>query len=155
MQLCFMKKLPPINFTFSRTIAEDGAPLQIELRDATTQRRIVNEEGSSMKIKVCVLDADFGSDGSENWTAEEFNANTLRPRDGKGPLLIGDTVITLKNGVGYITNKIVFSDNSCRTRTGMFRLGVKIVQSTFTDADIREGISEPFKVLDNRGEGKS
>ncbi|KAK7258984.1 hypothetical protein RIF29_24578 [Crotalaria pallida] len=149
LELCFMNQLPQTIFTQFKIMAEDGVLLQIELRDATYHHRIVSEEASLMKVKLCVLDGDFGS---ENWTAEEFKAKTLSPRNGKGPLLIGETVITLKNGVGYITNKIVFSDNSCWTRSGMFRLGVEVLQSTFNGAGIREGRSEPFKVKDNRGE---
>ncbi|KAE9598163.1 putative CALMODULIN-BINDING PROTEIN60 [Lupinus albus] len=153
-QLCFINQLPKKIFTFSKIIAEDGAPLKIELHDTTYHNHIVNEEGSLLKIQVCVLNGDFGSNnGNEKMTKEEFNAKTLRPREGKGPLLNGDdTFVTLKNGVGYITKKIVFSDNSSWTRSGMFRLGVKVVQSTFIGVDIREGTSEPFKVKDNRGE---
>ncbi|XP_061371935.1 calmodulin-binding protein 60 B-like [Gastrolobium bilobum] len=151
LQLCFMNKLPPTIFTQFKITAEGGSSLQIELRDAKSQQRIVREECYPMKIRICVLNGDFGSNENEDWIAEEFNAQTLSPREGKGPLLIGDTVITLENGVGYITEKIVFTDNSCWTRSKSFRLGVKIVQSNSIEADIREGRSEPFKVLDNRG----
>ncbi|CAL0311201.1 unnamed protein product [Lupinus luteus] len=152
-QLCFINQLPKKIFTLSKIIAEDGTPLQIELRDTTYHNHIVNEEGALLKIQVCVINGDFGSNGSEKMmTKEEFNAKTLSPREWKGPLLKGDTFVTLKNGVGYINKKIVFSDNSSWTRSGMFRLGVKAVQSSFIGVEIREGISEPFRVKDNRGE---
>ncbi|XP_057439037.1 calmodulin-binding protein 60 B-like isoform X2 [Lotus japonicus] len=148
LQLCFVNQLPETIFTQCDIKAEGGLALQIELRDAANQQRVVKDEGSSMRIKICVLDGDFGS---EDWTAEEFNAQILSPREGKGPLLVGGTIITLKNGVGYISKKIVFTDNSSGTRSRKFRLGVKIVQSNSSRTDIREGRSEPFKVLDYRG----
>ncbi|XP_057437895.1 calmodulin-binding protein 60 B-like isoform X2 [Lotus japonicus] len=148
LQFCFVNQLPETIFTQCDIKAEGGLALQIELRDAANQQSVVKDEGSSMRIRICVLDGDFGS---EDWTAEEFNAQILSPRERKGPLLVGDTVITLKNGVGYISKKMVFTDNSSGTRSGKFRLGVKIVQSNSSRTDIREGRSEPFRVLDYRG----
>ncbi|TKY61555.1 Calmodulin-binding protein 60 G [Spatholobus suberectus] len=76
----------------------------------------------------------------------------MQPREGKPPLLKGDPVIKLQNGVASISRNIKFTDNSCWRRTKMFRLGVKIVGSNSVRADIKEGRSNPFKVLDKRGE---
>lgn len=140
-------------FTQSIVKAEGDVALQIELCDAESQQRI--DEYSSLKIRICVLHGDFGSKGEEDWSAKEFNAQIVSPREGKGPLLCGDTVITLKNGVGYIDKTIVFTDNSSFTRSKMFRLGVTVVQPNSIGVDIREGRSEPFKVKDYRGKGKS
>jgi len=151
LQLCFTNKLPETIFTNSTIKAEGDEPLQIELRDVEYQQRVVREEGSSMKIELCVLYGDFEK---EDWTAEEFHTQIVPPRVGKGHLLNGNKVITLKNGVAYIKKEIKFTDISKR-RTDQFRLGVKIVQSNSIGACIREGRSEPFKVLNVRGEGKS
>lgn len=147
LQLCFMNKMPETIFTMSKIKAEGDEPLQIELRDAGNQQRIVREEGSSMKIQLCVLYGDFEK---EDWTAEEFNTQIVPPRVGKGQLLKGNKIITLRNGVADINIEIEFTDISKR-RTGQFRLGVKIVQSNSIGACIREGRSEPFKVLNVRG----
>jgi len=146
-----MNKLPETIFTKSPIKAEGDEPLQIELRDAENQQRVVMEEGSSTKIQLCVLYGDFEK---EDWTTEEFNTQIVPPREGKGQLLNRNEVITLKNGVAYIKKEIKFTDISKR-RTDQFRLGVKIVQSNSIGACIREGRSEPFRVLDVRGEGKS
>ncbi|KAK7284417.1 hypothetical protein RJT34_19163 [Clitoria ternatea] len=151
-QLCIMDKLPPTIFTQTNITAQGGGQLQIELLDAVSKERIVREEYSTMKIRICVLHGDFGSDGKEEWTAEEFIAQTVEPRVGKGPLLIGDTDTTLEYGVGFINENILFNDNSSWTRSRKFRLGVQILQPNFIGAYIREGRSEPFKVLDKRGE---
>ncbi|RDY07891.1 Calmodulin-binding protein 60 G, partial [Mucuna pruriens] len=149
MELWFVNRLPPIIYTLANLTAEDGGPLQIELRYAASQQRVVTEQFSNMKIRICVLDGDFGSDdGNEDWSAEEFNAQTMKPRKGKGPLLRGDTVVRLQNGVASIPIGIAFTDVSITTGNKMFRLGVQFMQS---NSLIREGISEPFKVMDKRG----
>ncbi|WJX80027.1 hypothetical protein P8452_63078 [Trifolium repens] len=145
LQLCFKNNLPQKNYTQSKIEAKGGGPLRIELRDAENQC-IVRDEGSSMKIQICVLQGDFEK---EDWTAEEFDEQIVIPREGKGPLLKENKVITLKDGVAYINN-VEFTDISKR-RIQEFRLGAKIVRSNSIGSDIREGRSEPFRVLDVRG----
>lgn len=147
LELCFVKRLPSEIFTLAKLTAEDGGPLQIELRYAASQQRVVTGEGSTMKVQICVLAGDFGD---EDWTTQEFNAQILKPRD-KGPLLKGRTVLKLKNGVGDIDKNLVFGDNSCWTKNKKFQLGVIILESSSAGADTREGKSEPFRVKDNRG----
>nr|KYP71284.1 hypothetical protein KK1_010535 [Cajanus cajan] len=147
LELCFVKRLPSEIFTLAKLTAEDGGPLQIELRYAASQQRVVTGEGSTMKVQICVLAGDFGD---EDWTTQKFNAQILKPRD-KGPLLKGNTVLKLKNGVGDIDKNLVFGDNSCWTKNKKFRLGVIILESSSAGADTREGKSEPFRVKDNRG----
>ncbi|MED6193101.1 hypothetical protein PIB30_015985 [Stylosanthes scabra] len=150
-QLSFINKLPDTIFTLSNIIAEDESPLQIALFDVTSQSIVTEGLLSSIKIEICVLDGEFGSNGTEDWIQEEFNGNILRQRDGKGPLLIGERFITLKNGTGSIS-KLILTDNSRWLRSRKFRLGAKVVNPTSCDANIKEGKSEPFVVKDNRGE---
>lgn len=133
--------------------AEDGGSLEIELRDAASQQRVDTEEFSSMKAQIYVLDGAFES---QDWTAEEFDGNIVKPREGKAPLLRGQTVIKIEKGVGFIDKKrLKITDNSSTTRSKTFRLGVKIVGSNSHGVEIREAISEPFRVKDKRGECKS
>nr|KAG5073107.1 hypothetical protein JHK86_008318 [Glycine max] len=152
MQLCFVNKLPIEFFTTFNITAEDGGPVQIELRYAGSQQRVVTEQVSNMKVQICVLDGDFGKDGNEDWSADEFNAQIVKPREGKGQLLKGETVIKLEKGFACINNKIEFTDNSIGTRNKKFRLGVKFLQSTSVSVSVREGRSEAFRVKDKRGE---
>ncbi|KAK7397130.1 hypothetical protein VNO78_18297 [Psophocarpus tetragonolobus] len=148
MQLCFVNRLPKKIFTLAHLTAEDGDQLQIELRYAASQQRVVTEQVSNMEVRICVLNGDFEN---HDWSAEEFNAGIVIPR--RGPLLRGDTRVKLQKGVAYINNKmIMFTDNSCWTRTQRFRLGLQIVESKSLGAGIREGRSQPFRVLDNRGQ---
>ncbi|KAL2345625.1 hypothetical protein Fmac_006910 [Flemingia macrophylla] len=151
LKLCFINKLRDTIFTRSNVIAEDETPLQIALFDVRSQSVVNDGPLSSLKIEIYVLDGDFGSYGSEDWTEDEFNSNILREREGKEPLLIGEKIITLKNGVGCIT-KLAFSDNSRWQRSRKFRIGVRVLQPTSSKEEIQEGRSEPFVVKDNRGE---
>ncbi|BAT86108.1 hypothetical protein VIGAN_04372800 [Vigna angularis var. angularis] len=150
-KLCFLNKLPKTIYTRSNIKAEDESVLQIALFDVRTKS--VVEEGplSSLKIEICVLNGEFGSDGSEEWTEEEFKSNISREREGREPLLIGERFITLKNGAACIT-KIAISDNSRWQRSRRFRIGVKCVPPTSIGEKIQEGRSEPVIVKDNRGE---
>ncbi|KAI4301724.1 hypothetical protein L6164_034973 [Bauhinia variegata] len=123
-------------------------PIQIELVDIRTEGIIREGPLSSVKIKICVLDGVFGK---EDWTADQFDANILRSKDGKEPLLKGQTLIKLQNGVATIANHEL-TDNSHCTKSGSFRLGAKVAESSpIEELNIREGISEPFKVKDGRG----
>ncbi|KAE9615937.1 hypothetical protein Lal_00017388 [Lupinus albus] len=150
--LCFINKLPNKIFTLSNIIADDKSPLQIALYNVSTKSIVNDGPFSSIKIEICALNGDFGSNnGSEDWTEGEFNANILKEREGKRPLVKGDRFITLKNGVGCIT-KMAFTDNSRWLRNRKFRLGAKVVQSNSIGTKIKEGRSEAFVVKDYRGE---
>ena len=152
-QLCFMNRWPPTIFTFSKLTDEVGAPLEIALCDATSQYAIVsNGPLSSVKIEICPLKGDFDSD---DWTANEFNANILRERPNKGPLLNGDKFVILKNGTGLIPTTM-FTDNSSWDRSGRFRIGAKIAEPISDEAiNVREAKSDPFRVKDIPGQGTS
>ncbi|KAF7805067.1 calmodulin-binding protein 60 G-like [Senna tora] len=103
------------------------------------------------RIMMCALNGEFGGDESEDWSAEEFNANISPRREGKGQLLSGDhRFVTLENGVAFVSD-IEFTDSSCWTRSRRFRLGAKVVQNNEANV-IREGRSEAFVVKDKRGE---
>ncbi|MED6134447.1 hypothetical protein PIB30_037243 [Stylosanthes scabra] len=146
LQLCLMKGLPSTIFTQINITAEDSSPLQIAVCDATIQHP--KGDGPCVKVELCVLKGDFES---EDWTSEEFNNNIESPREGKGPLLKGETVIVMKNGVGCF-KKVEFTDNSSWTRSGKFRIGFRVVQSNSSQiVDIKEGRSEPIRVKDKRG----
>ncbi|CAL0308545.1 unnamed protein product [Lupinus luteus] len=142
--LCFINKLPDKIFTLCNIIAEDKSPLQIALFDYSTKSIVHDGPFSSIKIEICALNGDFGSNGSdEDWTEEEFNANISKEREGKGPLVNGDRFITLKNGVGFIT-KMTFTDNSRWLRNRKFRLGAKVVQSASTGTNVKEAYKKHY-----------
>lgn len=150
-QLHFVDKLPPTLFTGSRIESEDRNSVTIVIRDSVSKQVISSGPFSSLKVQIVVLDGDFGADDKEDWTEEEFNANLVREREGKRPLVTGDLVITLRDGVGSVGD-VSFTDNSSWIRSRKFRLGARPVQSASTEVRIREARSKAFVVKDHRGE---
>ncbi|BBH06501.1 Calmodulin-binding protein [Prunus dulcis] len=151
LQLRFINKLPSTIFTGSRVEAEDGAPLQIILIDASTNNIVRSSPLSSIKIELLVLNGEFGSDDQEDWTEREFNNYVVREREGKRPLVTGEINITLREGVGSLGD-VVFTDNSSWIRCRKFRLAARVVAKAPSEVRIREARSEPFVVKDHRGE---
>ena len=129
-------------------------PVQIVIMDTESNKKIMSGPLSSAKIEILVLDGDFGGDDQVEWTEKEFSDSVVRERDGKRPLLTGELVITLNNGVGYLGDA-AFTDNSSWIRSRKFRLGARLLQSKCTDVSVQEAITGPFFVKDHRGECKS
>lgn len=148
LQLQFHCDLPRVLFTGHKVLSDDRTPLKITLCDSFG-RAVTSGPSSSVKVKVVVLDADFSPD-HDKWTKRQFDVSVVQSREGKRPLVTGDLMVTLQNGVGYV-GEVSFTDNSSWLRSGKFRLGV--IANTKSD-DIREGISTSFKVKDQRGECK-
>ncbi|XP_057962886.1 calmodulin-binding protein 60 B-like [Malania oleifera] len=144
-QLHFLNNLPATLFTGNRVEAEDGAPLKVVIVDASSKKLITYGPLSSIKIEILALNGDFER---EEWTDQKFNASIVQARDGKRPLVTGDRTITLRDGIGSLSD-IAFTDNSSWIRSRKFRLGARSVQS---ELKVREAISEAFMVKDHRGE---
>ncbi|KAK4750926.1 hypothetical protein SAY87_004408 [Trapa incisa] len=151
MELRFVGNLPSTVFTGSKIVMEDGNPIRLELFDAGTNRIVSAGPLSSLKVKIVVLNGDFGSDDQEYWTEKEFKANALREREGKRPLLNGELFVTLRGGVGHV-GELAFTDNSSWVRSRKFRLGAQALQKAPAELRIREAMSKTFMVKDHRGE---
>lgn len=151
--MLFVNKLPSPIYTGSRIEAADGEPVKIVLVDPISKTRVTSGPLSSMKIEILVLDGDFGPEDHENWTEREFVEKIVREREGKRPLVTGELHITLKDGVGIISD-ITFTDNSSWIRCRRFRLGARAVQKSCSEVRIKEAKSEAFMVKDHRGECK-
>ncbi|KAM1198930.1 calmodulin-binding protein 60 B-like isoform X4 [Malus sylvestris] len=151
LQLRFINKMPSTIFTGSKVEAENGTPLQIELVDASTGAIVRSGPLSSLKIELLVVNGEFGSDDQEDWTEQEFNNYIVHARDGRRPLVTGETHVTLREGVGFVGD-VVFTDNSSWIRSRKFRLAARVVAKSPSEVRIREARSEPFVVKDHRGE---
>lgn len=139
-------------FTGARIEGEDCSSIKVALFDSLTGHTISSGSLSSAKVEIVVLEGDFDGDEGGIWTLEEFKNNIVREREGKKPLLTGDAFLTLKEGIGSVTD-ISFSDNSSWTRSRRFRLGARVVDS-FDKVRIREAKTASFIVRDHRGERK-
>ncbi|MFS7996241.1 putative CALMODULIN-BINDING PROTEIN60 [Helianthus anomalus] len=152
LQLCFQTKLLPTCFTNSRIESEDNTAIKLVLFDTSYNTIVSYGPLSSTKIVIVPLDDDFSADDHENWSEGDFVAKVVYARDGKRPLLTGDLILNLKEGVAEL-NDVVFTDNSSWRRSRKFRLGAK-AQNVTGGVRIREARSEGFVVKDQRGECK-
>ncbi|OWM65373.1 hypothetical protein CDL15_Pgr008963 [Punica granatum] len=150
LQLQFLNTLSRPVFTGARIEGAGNFNIKIALVDCSTGKIVDSGPESSAKVEIVVLEGDFGGDGSNGWTPEEFKNNIVKEREGRRPLLAGDLVLNLKDGVALV-DEITFSDNSSWTRSRRFRLGVRVIDK-FDGIDIKEAKTEPFIVRDHRGE---
>lgn len=152
LKLRFLDSISPPVFTGTRIEGEDGSSLRVALVDALSGQVVTTGPESSAKVEIVVLEGDFDSDEGNNWTVEEFRDNIVREREGKKPLLNGDAILNLKDGIGLVGD-ISFTDNSSWTRSRKFRLGARLVDN-FDGIKVIEAKTESFVVRDHRGECK-
>ncbi|KAK3035806.1 hypothetical protein RJ639_034622 [Escallonia herrerae] len=150
LQLQFLNALSLPVFTGTRIEGEECTTLKLALSDAVTGQVVSSGPESSAKVEIVVLEGDFDGDEGDNWVLEEFRTNIVREREGKKPLLSGDVILNLKDGIGFV-GEISFTDNSSWTRSRKFRLGARVVDNC-DGIRIREAKTDSFIVRDHRGE---
>nr|XP_015616224.1 calmodulin-binding protein 60 D [Oryza sativa Japonica Group] len=150
-QLQFMTKLSLPIFTGSKIEGESSLSITIALVDTVTREVVASGDESLMKVEIVVLEGDFEGGEGDDWTAQEFNNNIIRAREGKRPLLSGDIFVGLIKGIGAV-GELSFTDNSSWTRSRKFRLGAKTEDGSYNGVRVREAKSESFVVKDHRGE---
>lgn len=132
---------------------EKGTAIHIVLIDANTSRVVTFGPASCVRLDVIVLEGDFNNEDDDAWSQEEFESHVVKEREGKRPLLTGDLQVTLKEGVGTLSD-LTFTDNSSWIRSRKFRLGLKVSSGCCEGMRIREAKTEAFTVKDHRGECK-
>ena len=156
LKLCFLNKLLPTIFTTNDIESDNGERLQIALMDVTDDynHKIVGAAHplSSLLVEVVVLNGEFDGERTQ-WSVQDFEKGIVTPRPGGGPYLkINDERIRLKNGLFSINNS--FNVNSKRTRTGRFRLGVKVIDDEILGNNsyprIIEAVSNSFRVRERK-----
>ncbi|KAI8018409.1 Calmodulin-binding protein 60 A [Camellia lanceoleosa] len=150
LQLQFVPKISLPLFTGTRIEGEDCKTLTVALVDALTGQFVDFGPEASAKVEIVVLEGDFDGDERGNWTLEEFQNNIVREREGKKRLLTGETMLSLKDGIGFV-GEISFTDNSSWTRSRKFSLGARVVDN-FDGIRVREAKTESFIIKDHRGE---
>ncbi|KAK3198192.1 hypothetical protein Dsin_021607 [Dipteronia sinensis] len=150
-QLQFANKLPDTIYTKDKIRDASDESVQIKLIDTISRKTINVGLYSSLEIEIVVLDGDFGYEGNENWTEQEFNAKIVCQREGKGQLVKGKLKLMLTDGVGTIQD-LSFSDNSSWIKCKKFRLGARVLQRTsyMGQVRIKGAITEAFTVKDHR-----
>ncbi|CAN6308684.1 unnamed protein product [Urochloa humidicola] len=151
LQLQFMTKLSLPIFTGSKIEGEGSLSITIALVDTLTRKVVASGKESLMKVEIVVLEGDFESGEDDDWTAQEFNNNIVKEREGKRPLISGDVFVALIDGIGTV-GELSFTDNSSWTRSRKFRLGARTEDGCFNGIRVREAKTESFVVKDHRGE---
>lgn len=151
LRLQFRSRLSLPLFTGSKVEGEGGSALHVVLHDSGTGQVMTAGPEANCKLEIIVLEGDFSVDDEQDWSQEDFEANVVRERDGKRPLLTGDLTVALKEGVGTL-GELTFTDNSSWIRSRKFRLGVKLASGQLEGQRIREAKTEAFTVKDHRGE---
>ncbi|GLU12989.1 hypothetical protein SLE2022_296400 [Rubroshorea leprosula] len=151
LQLTFRNKLSLPIFTGTKISDAENNSLQILLVDARTGPMVPFSLPNPIKVDIVVLDGDFPPGDSDGWTSEEFESNMVRERTGKRPLLTGELMVTLRDGVASVGD-LEFTDNSSWIRSRKFRIGAKVAQGSFPGVRVREAMTEAFVVKDHRGE---
>lgn len=151
LQLQFTTRLSLPIFTGSKIEGQGTLSLSIALVDSFTREVVVTGKESQLKVELVVLEGDFQGGEDNEWTAQEFNNNILREREGKRPLLSGDVSVGLDRGIGTVAD-VSFTDNSSWTRSRKFRLGARTEDGYFNGVRVCEAKTECFVVKDHRGE---
>ncbi|XP_019169624.1 PREDICTED: calmodulin-binding protein 60 B-like isoform X2 [Ipomoea nil] len=151
LQLHFRSKLSLPLFTGGKVEGEQGSAVHIVLIDGNTGHVVTSGPESSVKLDVVVLEGDFNNEDENGWTHEEFESHIVKEREGKRPLLAGESQVILKDGVGTL-GELTFTDNSSWIRSRKFRLGLKVASGCCEDIHIREAKTDAFTVKDHRGE---
>ncbi|KAK7281478.1 hypothetical protein RIF29_09517 [Crotalaria pallida] len=151
LQLHFRTRMPPHLFTGGKVEGEQGASIHVVLLDPNTGNVVQVGPESVAKLNVVVLEGDFNEEADDDWTKEHFESHEVKEREGKRPLLTGDLQVSLKEGVGTLSD-LTFTDNSSWIRSRKFRLGVKVAPGYCEGIRVREGKTEAFAVKDHRGE---
>ncbi|KAF7849527.1 hypothetical protein BT93_L0666 [Corymbia citriodora subsp. variegata] len=151
LRLQIQTKLSDSLFTGKKLTGEGGARISFALINANTGDVVRSGLESSVKLDVVVLEGDFNKDDEDNWTQEEFENHVVKQRVGKGPLLAGDLVVKLKEGVGEM-GELIFNDNSSWNRSKRFRIGLKVATGFCGNTRIREAKTDACQVMEHRGE---
>ncbi|GJU93507.1 cam-binding protein 60-like protein G [Tanacetum coccineum] len=91
--------LPNTFFTESRIQSEDNTAVKLVLFDVNSNKVVTSGPLSSLKVEIVPLDGDFSADDDQDWPEKDFDDKLVYARDGRRPLITGDLVVTLVNGV--------------------------------------------------------
>ncbi|XP_066360247.1 calmodulin-binding protein 60 B-like isoform X2 [Miscanthus floridulus] len=151
-QLMFLNGLKPV-YTMTKLESDDGTALKVAIVERLENSRpnIVRYGPlSSSRVEVVVLHGNFNAKNEESWSPEEFKKHIVSGREKSAQLLTGNLALKLNGGEAVLENA-TFTDNSSFTSTKMFRLGLRLVNSS--GERVLEGITKPFRVKERRVEG--
>ncbi|KAI6705754.1 hypothetical protein NL676_008716 [Syzygium grande] len=147
LRLHFITKVRSSLVKGSKVQGEMGAPIYVILVDSSTGRVVQSGPLSMLVLMVTMIRGDFDEEAGKNWTREFFESNEIRGQEENMPLLTGNLFVILHKGIGKL-GAITVNDISSWTRSGKFRLGVKIASACCKEIRVLEGTSNAFSVED-------
>ncbi|XP_062196088.1 protein SAR DEFICIENT 1-like [Phragmites australis] len=152
LKLIFTKRLRLPVYTNNNLVDLANNAIEIQLVDTISNTPTNTHLGSSIRLEVLVLDGDFCCEDGEAWTVDQFNAAIVKAREGRRPLLVGSLNVAMSNHGVAVIDDVSFTDNSSWIRSRRFRVGVRIMPTSYVGPRIQEAVSESFTVKDHRGE---
>ncbi|GJU76448.1 cam-binding protein 60-like protein G [Tanacetum coccineum] len=144
LQLRMQANLPNTFFTESRIQSEDNTAVKLVLFDVNSNKVVTSGPLSSLKVEIVPLDGDFSADDDQDWPEKDFDDKLVYARDGRRPLITGDLVVTLVNGVADL-GELRFTDNSSWRRSRKFMIGARVKDAS-AGVRIREAKSHAFVI---------
>lgn len=161
LKLQFLNNVSLPVFTNEDIQGEGPSSIEVALVDNLNDKVVDYGPEASAKVELVALDGDGGGAMGDDWTAEDFNRNIIREREGahskgkknkkregKWPLLDGDVHLRLNKGLGVV-GKVKFRQYTHWMKNHKFKLGARVLDS-FSGVRIREAVTKPFIVRDRR-----
>ncbi|KAL5543616.1 hypothetical protein UlMin_007400 [Ulmus minor] len=151
-KIVFPRNLKLPIFTANKLLDIENNPPEIHLVDINSnigEKMTPISLHSAPKVELVVLNGDFPPKGCESWTSNQFEANIVKERNDKPPLLLGELIVTLNGGSATIGD-IEFSDNSSWIRSRKFKIGARLVPGTNLQGSVLEAMTEGFVVKEYR-----
>ena len=135
--LHFDCRIPPDGLYTFIELTKQHAELKVQVRDSLGSIVEVGSPQSPVKIKIFALED------------KDDHSDIAKPRDDKAPLLKGNSEFYMSNGVAVICG-IAFTDNSSCRFNKRFRFGARVVNGLPPGVEIKDAISEAFRVKERR-----
>ncbi|XP_019197279.1 PREDICTED: calmodulin-binding protein 60 A-like isoform X2 [Ipomoea nil] len=146
LQLKFSQEMPAVVFTGERIVAKGDGSLEVALVDGATGDVVRHGAGTSGKLEIVPVEGNFDP------SFEDFDTKIVVGEDGRTSLLGENPYLEMKEGNAPVYG-IKFKHTRKWMRKGKFRLGARFVHQP-NGIRIREAVTEPFVVKDQRSKSK-
>lgn len=147
-QLHFMTSMPSHLFTEAKVQGDQGTTVRVALLNPETGHVVHSGPGSTAMLNLFILNRDVEK---VEITGEQLESHTISEgSEERKPILSGDLLVT-RGGIGTLGH-FTFTQDSSRTKSGKYRLGVEVACRCYAAMHIHGALSEAFAVEDSRGE---
>ncbi|KAF8007438.1 hypothetical protein BT93_K1446 [Corymbia citriodora subsp. variegata] len=148
--LHFTTSMPLHFFTEEKIQGDQGTAIGVALLSLETGYVVQSGPASAAKLNLVILGGCDIGELDPTWDQLESHIIPRGSEEGKA-ILSGDLVVNLKGGMGTLGD-ISFTQDSSRTSSGKYRLGVKVACRCHAVEHIHGAVSEAFVVENSHGE---